>query len=116
MAPLEGLNGLVRFCLELCAVAALGYWGFGASDSAVVQWLLGVGAPVAFAMLWGALVAPKAPRRLADPARFGLEVVVFGLAAVALADAGQSALAIAFAVVIVVNLGLMFALGQRGVI
>jgi hypothetical protein len=113
---IAGLNSLARFCLELCAVAALGYWGFWASDSAVAEWLLGVGAPLLFAMLWGALVAPRAPRRLADPARVGVEIVVFALAAIGLADDGQTLLALAFALCVAVNIGLMFALGQRGAI
>ncbi|WP_376796469.1 DUF2568 domain-containing protein [Thermogemmatispora sp.] len=35
-------------------------------------------------VLWGLLVAPKAPFRLADPWRLLLELILFGLAALAL--------------------------------
>ena len=51
----ESLTLLVRFLLELCLLAALGYWGFETGDSAVAQWLLGLGAPVAAAVASTAL-------------------------------------------------------------
>jgi len=37
-------NGL-RFLLELAVLAALAYWGFAEFDG-VVQWVLGLGAPL----------------------------------------------------------------------
>jgi len=113
MTLAKDANAAVRFVLELCALAALAYWGFRATDG-VLQWVLGIGAPLAFALAWGALVAPKAPYRLADPARLVLEAVVFVLAAAALAQAGQPELAGVFVVVVALNIVLMFVLDQRG--
>jgi len=113
MTVLEGANAAVRFGLELCSLAALGYWGFRASDSTLVEWALGLGAPVAFAMIWGALVAPKAPYRLEDPARLILEATVFAAAVVALAAAGTPVLAVVLMVAVAVNIALMLLLGQR---
>jgi hypothetical protein len=63
--------------------------------------------------VWGSVVAPKAPRRLSDPWRLLVEVLVFGLAALALAVAGQGALAAAFALVVAVNIALLFVWEQR---
>jgi hypothetical protein len=110
---LEGANATVRFGLELCALLALGYWGFHASDDALIEWALGLGAPLAFAMTWGALVAPKAPYRLQDPARLILEGAVFAAAVAALAAAGSAVLAVVFMVAVALNIALMLLLGQR---
>jgi hypothetical protein len=82
------------------------------SDSPL-QWLLGLGAPLALAIVWGAMVAPKARDRLRDPQRLVLECLLFALAVLALAAAGREALAVLFGALIVLNLALMIALHQR---
>jgi hypothetical protein len=105
-------NDALRFVLELCALAALAYWGFRTASGAW-QWVLGIGAPLAMAVVWGRFMSPKAAQRLDDPARLVAEVVIFGAAAAALADAGQRALANAFAVAVGVHLTLTFPLAQR---
>ena len=113
LAMLEPANALFRFGLELCALAALGYWGFSENEGLVADIVAGVGAPLAFALAWGAWIAPKAPYRLDDPVRLLLEVTVFAIAVAALVAAGSVALAVLLAVAVVVNIGLMFLLGQR---
>lgn len=114
MSLLESGNAVVRFVLELCALAAFGFWGFRANDALAAELVAGLGTPVAFALAWGAWVAPKAPYRLDDPPRLVLEVVVFAAAAIALAAAEVPLLAAVFAVLVAVNIVLMFLLGQRG--
>jgi hypothetical protein len=113
MTLLESANAAFRFGLELCALAALGYWGFQASDSLPMQVLLGLGGPVGFALTWGAFVAPRAPNRLDDPERLMLELTLFGLAAIGLAAAGSPVLGIALAIAAVANVALMALLDQR---
>jgi hypothetical protein len=105
-------NDGLRFLLELAALASLAYWGF-ADHGGVVQWLLGLGAPLVAAAVWGRFVAPKASHPTVDPVRLVLEVAVFGAGVVALGVAGQTALAIVLGVLVVVHLALTFALGQR---
>lgn len=61
------------------------------------QWAAGIGAPVAAAAAWGAVVAPKAALEVPGGVRLAVEAAVFGAAAVALAAAGQGVLAVAFA-------------------
>ena len=102
----------LRFLLELAALAALAYWGFDQFGGGV-QWLVGVGAPVAAAAVWGTFVAPKASRPTVDPVRLLLEAAAFGSGVAALLAAGSTALALVFAALVVVHLGLTFALGQR---
>ena len=50
----------VRFLLELAALGALAWWGLRTGETALTKVLLGAGAPLAMAVVWGAFVAPKA--------------------------------------------------------
>jgi uncharacterized protein DUF2568 len=88
----SGLRGVVlaaRFLCELAMLAALAFWGFGAG-----AWVLGIGAPLAAAVLWGAFVAPKARWPVPRPVRVAIELVLFAAAAGALAVAGQPVAAV----------------------
>ncbi len=106
---MRAANDGLRFVLELCALAALGYWGYGVSYALMVL------APVGAAVLWGAFVAPKARWHPGDPWRLLLELAVFGSGVAALAAAGQGVLAALFGVVVAAHLALTFPLGQRRV-
>jgi Protein of unknown function (DUF2568) len=105
-------NDDLRFVLELSALAALGYWGFAEFDG-VVQWLVGLGAPLIAAAVWGTFVAPRASRPTADPVRLLLEAAVLGSGVAALLAAGSTVLVLVFGPLVVVHLGLTFALRQR---
>ena len=105
-------NDGLRFLLEVAALASLGYWGFQVTDSAL-RWVLMLAAPLVVAGVWARWVAARSPSALRDPSRLVLEMMIFGGSAVALASAGRSTLAIAFAVLVVVHLGLTFVLDQR---
>ena len=74
----------VAFASELAALAALGGWGFSASASPLPRLLLGLGTPLAAAVLWGVFAAPHAPLQgaLLTPAT---KLVVYGAAVLALA-------------------------------
>jgi len=85
------LSLALRFVCELAALVAVGWWGWTVSP------VLGVLLPVAVAVLWGAAIAPKARRRLRDPARLGVELVVFAGATAAFAGVDQTVVAIVFA-------------------
>jgi hypothetical protein len=91
-----GVFAVIGFLLELCALFALGYFGFtqfGLPVSAVI----GVGLPLAAAVLWGLFRAPR--RTFPTPfwVRVLVEVIVMGGAAAALALSGLPILAIVFA-------------------
>jgi hypothetical protein len=105
-------NDGLRFLLELAALAALGYWGFAEFDG-VVQWVVGLGAPLLAAGVWGTFVAPRAARPTADPLRLLLEVAIFGSGVAALVAADSTGFAIVFAALVLMHLGLTFVLGQR---
>ena len=78
----------VAFASELAALAALGAWGFSASASMLPRLLLGLGTPLAAAVLWGLFAAPRAPVQgpLLAPAA---KLVVYGAAVLALAGTGS---------------------------
>ena len=79
----------LRFLLELAALVALGFWGVQTGTSLLARIALGVAAPLFAAGLWGTFVAPKAPYRLPNVARLGLELLLFGAVTLALVAVGQ---------------------------
>lgn len=90
----------IRFLLELLMLAAYFAWGYSAAG------LLGaVAATLLVAVVWGVFLSPKAPVRLSPAVRTGLEMVVFLIAAFALAALGHwlwgAALVVADIVVLV---------------
>jgi len=103
MDGLKAVNLGVRFVLELCALAALAYWGWKAGDRLPVKLLLGIGAPLLAAVVWGLFVAPKATFDAGGGVRLALELVVFGCAVAALVAAGGTGIAVALAVIYAVN-------------
>jgi len=101
----SGLRGLiltVRFLCELAMLAALAYWGFSVGDG-VGAWVLGVGAPLLAAVVWGAWVAPKARWPIPLATRVVIELVLFGAAAGALAVTGQPLAAVVLGVAALVT-------------
>ncbi len=109
---IKGAKLALRFLLELCALIALGYWGFTTGSGAIAKVALGIGAPLVAAVVWGVFVAPRAPVALPGVVVLLLQVVVFGSAAAGLVATGHRTLALAFAVVVVINAVLMYVWGQ----
>ena len=114
MNAFESLTLLVRFLLELCMLGALAYWGFETGDGAAAQVLLGVGVPVAAAVVWGMFIAPKARHPVPIAVWIGLQVVLFGAAALGLAAVASTGLAVLFVIAVVLHGAAMAALGLRG--
>jgi hypothetical protein len=104
----------LRFALELAMLAALAYWGFRTGSSVVADVVLGLGAPALAALVWGVWAAPRSPRRLHGGALLALQSSVFAVAAVALAAAGRTGLAIVFAVVVAANTVVLRLFGEDG--
>jgi hypothetical protein len=98
-----GVGATLAFLAELGALAALAFWGFTEPAGGVGRVLLGVGLPVAAAVLWGLFAAPRAVVRV--PVLVVVtKVAVLGGAVAALAVTGHPWLALA--------LGAAAALGQ----
>jgi len=103
----------VRFLLELCLLAAWAVIGWHVGGQVAVRVLLAVLFPGLAATAWGLWVAPRATRRLDDPARFAVEAVLFAAASVGLAVAGWPLWGGLLAAAYAVNVALGFAWHQR---
>jgi hypothetical protein len=93
---------LVRFLLELAALAALASAGIAIVDGPL-GWLLGLGLATLAAIAWGLFVAPRARYPLTTLARLGVEIAVFVGATVGLLLTGRPFLAALLLVVYVVD-------------
>jgi hypothetical protein len=78
---------VLRFLAELAMLGALAWGGWNLSDSAPLSLVAAVALPVAGAAVWGRWVAPRSTHRLSDPARAGVELVLFLVAFVLLTRA-----------------------------
>jgi hypothetical protein len=110
---MRGLNLVFRFALELVALVALFLWGVSLSGELIVQVIFGLGAPALAMTVWALFVSPKASRRLRDPGRLAVEIVVFGAAVLAFVSLGEWILAVLLAAAVTLSTGLMFYWGQR---
>jgi hypothetical protein len=109
----KAINLGLRFALELAAIAALIVFAFSLDAGTAVRVLVALATAGLFIAVWGRWCAPNSDHRLDDPARLGVEVVVFAAAAVALAAAGEPLWAAVFAGLVVINEAFLWALDLR---
>ena len=109
---IRGANLALRFLLELCALGALGYWGFKTGGGLIAKIGLGIGAPLIAAVVWGTFLSPQAPVRLSGLLVLILQALVFGSAAAGLVATGHRTLALMFVVIVAINAALMYLWGQ----
>ena len=112
MKLLKAFNLGLSFALELCMLAALGYWGFHNNKNTLLAWGIGIGLPLGAATLWGLFLAPQARRRFGIVGGVLLSSVLFGLALLALAITGHTTLAIAFGAAAILNRVLLLVWAQ----
>jgi Protein of unknown function (DUF2568) len=109
---LRALNLTIRFALELCLLAAFGYWAVNLGGGRVVEVVRAVAAIAGTVVVWGVFIAPKAPRLLPRTRWVTVQVGLFGLGALALGQSASWTLGIAFLAVTLGNLALVVALGD----
>jgi hypothetical protein len=112
MAIIKSANLLLAFLLELCMLAAYGYWGFHSGRAIIAKIALGIGAPLLAAVVWGIFMAPASSRRLGEPCYFVAALVIFGLAIAALYSTGQRSLAGIFGLIFIGHKILLYAWKQ----
>lgn len=108
------LNLALRFVLELVALFGLGAWGWRAVGSPV-RYVLVAGLPVLAAVLWGVFAVPddpsrsgRAPIAVRGFLRLGLELLVFGLGALALREAGLEQMGFVFALIVLIHYAISY--------
>jgi hypothetical protein len=74
--------------------------------------VLGVGAPLVAAVVWGTFLSPRAPIQLHWGVVLVLQALVFASAAAALVATGHRGLAVVFGVIVVINAILIYVWGQ----
>src|ERR1700751_4678316 len=72
---MRSANLLLKFGLELAALAALAYWA-STLQGVAVSVAVAVAAPLGAAVLWGVFAAPSSSRRLETAARIPFELTV----------------------------------------
>jgi uncharacterized protein DUF2568 len=103
MEILKMLNLAVRFLLELCLLAAVGYWGFKTNAGWAMKIILGIGLPILIAVFWGLFIAPRAFYPLSGIPYLILELILLGSGAVALFASGQANLGWVYTVILILN-------------
>jgi hypothetical protein len=101
--PLHLANEGFAFLLELAALAALAWWGATIGTTTAVCVLLGTGAPLAAAVVWGLFAAPRARIRLPIAGVIAVKALVFGCASVGIYALGRARLAISFGLIALAN-------------
>jgi hypothetical protein len=96
-------NEGLAFVLEMAALATLAWWGAARGTSTAASVLLGIGAPLAAAVVWGSFAAPKARIRLPMAGVIAVKALVFGSASAALFALGRPRLAASFAAIALAN-------------
>jgi hypothetical protein len=105
--PFRPAADSLSFLIELCALAALGYWGL------TVDVVLAVVAPLAAAVVWGVFCSPRAAVRLPPWAKAAVQLLVLLGGAAALVAAGQPWLAAVLAAAVLVDAALRRRLSRR---
>jgi Protein of unknown function (DUF2568) len=105
-------NLVLRFALEIAGIGALAYYGLNAPVATPLRWIAAIGLAVALVVTWALVVAPNTVNGLSQAQKDVIGTVLLLAAAGALALAGQTSLAVGFAIAIVVNLILLFVFGQ----
>ena len=99
---MKTINLVLRFLLELAALASLGYWGYHALPG-VGGVVLCIASPIGFAVLWGLFAAHKAKFPPPQPWKALVGAVLLEVTAVVLALEGQGLWAVIIAVGIAAN-------------
>lgn len=86
---MRALNLTLRFLIELACLAALAYWGAGATGDVLANLALAILVPTAAAVAWGVWSAPRASRRLSGRRRAALELALLACSCVLLALAAE---------------------------
>lgn len=107
MDAIKAGNVAVRFFLELCALAALAYWGATVGVRMAGRIALAVALPGLAALIWALVVAPGARIDLGAALRLVLEILIFGAAVTVLLLRHQVTLAVVLALVYLINRVLM---------
>jgi hypothetical protein len=103
------VNLAVRFILEICALAAMAYWGW-TQHAGWLRFVLAIGLPVLAASVWGTFAVANDPSRSGNAPvptpgiiRLILELGFFGLAIWMLYNAGAGWFSLIMGVTVLIH-------------
>jgi hypothetical protein len=103
------INLILRFLLEISALVAAGAWGWNQNEG-WLQFVLAIGIPIIFAVIWGLFAVPNDPSRSGNAPivthgaiRFAIEIGFFTFATWSLYDMGLNKVSLAFGVIVVLH-------------
>jgi len=103
------INLIFRFILELCALTAIGVWGWKQSDG-LYRLVLSIGIPIIIAVIWGVFAVPDDPSRsgtapviVSGIVRLAIELAIFAFAIWALHDFGSVGLSRIFGMAVLLH-------------
>jgi hypothetical protein len=99
---MKAANLVLRFVLELCSLAAVGYWGWTTGDGAM-RWALAIGSVAVVITVWALFVSPKHTIETSKQVSLAIELAVWVATGAALHATGHGLLALAFAMVSVIS-------------
>ncbi len=102
----------LRAVMETGIVVGLAYWGYQTGSAPIAKIVLAIGAPLLGFGFWGAVDFHQAGRA-AEPLRLVQELLVSGLAALAVWSAGRPVFGLAMGVVSIGYHALVYAAGGR---
>lgn len=97
------VNDVLAFLVELAALAVFAWWGAETGGGPAVSLLLGIGAPLVAAVVWGLFASPKARVKLPRAGVLAVQGLVFFMALICLDLVGHRTLAILFGVIAAAN-------------
>jgi hypothetical protein len=109
---MQAANDGLQVVLEVLVLASLALWGWQEVGDGS-RWVLAIGVPLAFAIVWFTLVTRYSASKLDDPSRLRLEIAMFVCAAAALVRIGHPILSFVFVLLAATQLTLSYVLHQR---
>jgi hypothetical protein len=109
---MQAANDALQVVLEVLVLVSLAFWGWEEGD-AIGRWILAIGVPIAFAVVWAILVTRFSASKLDDPARLRLELVIVACAAAALVRIGHPFLSVLLVLLAGTQLTLTYVFHQR---
>lgn len=109
---MQAVNDAFQVVLEVLVLVSLAFWGWEEGES-FGRWILAIGVPVAFAVVWGILVTRYSASKLDDPSRLRLELAIVACGAAALVRIGHPVLSVLLVLLAATQLTLTYVLNQR---
>jgi hypothetical protein len=109
---MQAVNDAFQVVLEVLVLVSLAFWGWEEGES-FGRWILAIGVPLAFAIVWVTLVTRYSASKLDDPSRLRLELAIVACGAAALVRIGHPVLSVLLVLLAAMQLTLTYVFHQR---